>query len=422
MMRALAACKTATRRHMSAMPPRPAATTTPEELVAELAARPSTSLSLHDMASDRGDALSAAQYTHSELPVRLAKQAFEIRRALGSNEDDQASGIAGYYEATLVELLTEPAPTDRASEQRFAATITRLLNETRNHIPLALAQAVRAKRAAAFAAVVSRGGGGGVATLDTKINGVETKEPSYAPSKAETAARLQLDRDLERFFTARVGIRLLTEHYLAVRGDIAPLIDTSCEPGEVVRKAADDVKQLAKRAYGTDFEFDVHGDKDVQITYVTKHMRYALGELFKNAARAVAERKADPRIKVVIADGSEDLAFKVCDEGGGFSRPMRHNAWSWFWSSGPPLGRSAGSGAGGGLGLPMTRCLARYFGGELSLRPLEGHGTDAYLHLAKLGVGACEALPRIVRESPGGLVSSLYFDEERDVAHDRRIK
>ena len=65
-----------TARRFSAMPPRPAATTTPEELVAELAARPSTSLSLHDMASDRGDALSAAQYTHSELPVRLAKQAF----------------------------------------------------------------------------------------------------------------------------------------------------------------------------------------------------------------------------------------------------------------------------------------------------------------------------------------------------------
>ena len=64
---------------------------------------------------------------------------------------------------------------------------------------------------------------------------------------------------------------------------------------------------------------------------MTKHMRYALGER-SNAAKAVAERKADPRIKVVIADGSEDLAFKVCDEGGGFSRPMRHNAWSWFWS------------------------------------------------------------------------------------------
>merc|ERR1719359_1008374 len=173
------ALSTARRRLTApAMPPRPATTTTPEEL----AARPSTSLSLHDMANacDRGDALSAAQYTHSELPVRLAKQAFEIRRALGSHDDDQASGIAGYYEATLVELLTEPAPTDRASEKRFAETITRLLNETRNHIPLALAQAVRAKRAAAFAAVVSRGGGGGVATLDTKINGVETKEPSYA--------------------------------------------------------------------------------------------------------------------------------------------------------------------------------------------------------------------------------------------------
>ena len=62
------------------------------------------------------------------------------------------------------------------------------------------------------------------------------------------------------------------------------------------------------------------------------------------------------------------------------------------------------------------------FRGGLQVISMDGYGTDAYLHLAKLGVGACEALPRIVRESPGGLVSSLYFDEERDVAPDRRIK
>ena len=139
------------------------------------------------------------------------------------------------------------------------------------------------------------------------------------------------------------------------------------------------------------------GSTDAALTYVPKHMRYALGELLKNSARATVEAHRGhslPPIRVVVADGDEDLAFKVCDEGGGFPRAARHDAWSWFWSSGPPLGRSAGSGTGGGLGLPMTRCLARYFGGELSLRPLEGHGTDARARRADYFSKEIAAAPR----------------------------
>lgn len=41
--------------------------------------------------------------------------------------------------------------------------------------------------------------------------------------------------------------------------------------------------------------------------------------------------------------------------------------------------------AGFGYGLPLSRLYARYWGGELSLTSMEGYGTDAYLHLSKLG-------------------------------------
>ena len=41
--------------------------------------------------------------------------------------------------------------------------------------------------------------------------------------------------------------------------------------------------------------------------------------------------------------------------------------------------------AGFGYGLPLSRLYARHFGGELSLTSMEGYGTDAYLHLSKLG-------------------------------------
>ena len=37
-----------------------------------------------------------------------------------------------------------------------------------------------------------------------------------------------------------------------------------------------------------------------------------------------------------------------------------------------------------GYGLPISRAYARYFGGDLSLVPMEGWGTDAFLHLSRL--------------------------------------
>lgn len=41
--------------------------------------------------------------------------------------------------------------------------------------------------------------------------------------------------------------------------------------------------------------------------------------------------------------------------------------------------------AGFGYGLPLSRLYARYWSGDLSLSSMEGFGTDAYLHLSKLG-------------------------------------
>ncbi|KAJ1923367.1 [Pyruvate dehydrogenase (acetyl-transferring)] kinase isozyme 2, partial [Tieghemiomyces parasiticus] len=48
--------------------------------------------------------------------------------------------------------------------------------------------------------------------------------------------------------------------------------------------------------------------------------------------------------------------------------------------------------AGFGYGLPISRCYARYFGGDLKLISMEGYGTDAYLHLSRLSDSA-EPLP-----------------------------
>ena len=61
---------------------------------------------------------------------------------------------------------------------------------------------------------------------------------------------------------------------------------------------------------------------------------------------------------------------------------------------------------GFGVGLPMSRLYAQYFGGDLDIKSLEGHGTDCFLHLHRLGE-RCEHLPDSVRNSPGEQTSEL---------------
>ena len=41
--------------------------------------------------------------------------------------------------------------------------------------------------------------------------------------------------------------------------------------------------------------------------------------------------------------------------------------------------------AGLGYGLPISRSYAKYFGGDVSINSMEGYGTDAFVHLRRLG-------------------------------------
>jgi len=123
-----------------------------------------------------------------------------------------------------------------------------------------------------------------------------------------------------------------------------------------------------------------------------------------------------PPIKIVITKGREDVTIKVADQGGGMPRSVSKHIWSFSHStlSKEVLTREdqhdfgKDDFTGGhirGFGLPLARIYARYFGGEISIKSLEGYGVDAYLYLPILGI-ACENLPQRVVTSPGKLDSS----------------
>jgi pyruvate dehydrogenase kinase 2/3/4 len=88
-------------------------------------------------------------------------------------------------------------------------------------------------------------------------------------------------------------------------------------------------------------------------------------------------------------------AVQVSDEGGGIPRSGLPRIWTYLYSTAQsplPDMDDSGEGADGpavlagyGYGLPISRLYARYFGGDLQITSMEGYGTDAYLHLNRLG-------------------------------------
>ncbi|KAL1916364.1 uncharacterized protein VTP21DRAFT_5981 [Calcarisporiella thermophila] len=107
-----------------------------------------------------------------------------------------------------------------------------------------------------------------------------------------------------------------------------------------------------------------------------------------------------PPVRVTIAEGGKDLVFRVSDQGGGISREIYQNIWS-YSHSGRRLGNFVNVPLMAatlneqdtvvpamlhlGFGLPMSKVYTEYYGGGIQVLTLDGHGTDVYVRLPKLG-------------------------------------
>jgi len=235
-----------------------------------------------------------------------------------------------------------------------------------------------------------------------------------------------VDEILNRFYTARIGLRMLVENYITSKDNkqgFSGVIEKECNLGQLATGAAQDAVYLCNLHLGDAPEITVHGAIDATFTYVPSHIHYCLTEILKNSVRATVEeyrRKGEegemPPVRIIIADGNEDMTIKVSDEGGGIPRSDINNVWTYLHSTarrpsalnGEPVqhgSQPTSALAGYGMGMPLSRLYAEYFGGSMDVKSMECIGTDAYLHLNRLG-HKCEIIPSVVVNSPGNLTSS----------------
>uniref|UniRef100_A0A8C2I807 Protein-serine/threonine kinase n=1 Tax=Cyprinus carpio TaxID=7962 RepID=A0A8C2I807_CYPCA len=219
---------------------------------------------------------------------------------------------------------------------------------------------------------------------------------------------------LDRFYLSRISIRMLiNQHTLVFDGATNPVhpntigsIDPHCQVAEVVKDAYESAKMRCDQYYLSSPDLVLqelntnNRNQPINIVYVPSHLYHMLFELFKNAMRATIENHKEgcnfPPIQVMVAIGGEDLTIKMSDRGGGVPFRKMENLFSYMYSTAPKPqmdDKQRAPLAGFGYGLPISRLYAKYFQGDLQLYSMEGHGTDAVIHLKALSTDSVERLP-----------------------------
>ncbi|GFR44685.1 hypothetical protein Agub_g5982 [Astrephomene gubernaculifera] len=325
--------------------------------------------------------LLSAQFLHKELPVRLAHRVAELENLpYGLSAKKPILQVRDWYVDSFRDLRSFPPVRDAADEQSFTLMLRKIYRRHANAVP------VMAK---------------GVSELREELR-----------AQQRLSELPEIHQFLDGFYLSRIGIRILIGQHIALHEPPKPsyigLICTRCSPVLVAQDAINDARSICMREYGDAPEVSVYGSPDFTFPYVPSHLHHMLFELVKNSLRAVQDRFGDsddppPPIRLVVAEGGEDVTLKVSDEGGGIPRSGLANIWTYLYSTAKsPVDprvvddNDSNGGpvvlAGYGYGLPISRLYARYFGGDLQIISMEGYGTDAYLHLNRLGTSQ-EPLP-----------------------------
>ncbi|DBA04082.1 TPA: hypothetical protein N0F65_009429 [Lagenidium giganteum] len=376
------------------------------KLIRELAQRPQTGVSLQDLLAFGTNItpkklIQSARFLHHELPVRYAHRVKNLQDLPhGLSDMPSVQLVRDWYIHSVEELLHFPKIETLQDELRFRTLIESIKNR-HNATLYTMAKGVHELKLELFRSFSAKSDGG---------NMRKDLGERYLRS-AEFADLADLHSFLDAFYMSRIGIRMLMSQHIALHEEEEGWVGCICEttsPAEIALAAIDTARHMCIRQYGDAPEVELHGHTDFSMPFVPSHLHHMLFEVIKNSLRAVVEfhgvDNEMPPIKIIIADGedNEDVSIKISDEGGGIPRSSIPRIWSYLYTTADseaferleapndfggdsPL-------AGLGYGLPISRLFARYFGGDLQVISMEGYGTDAYLHLKRVG-DASEPLP-----------------------------
>ncbi|KAI8902867.1 branched-chain alpha-ketoacid dehydrogenase [Globomyces pollinis-pini] len=206
---------------------------------------------------------------------------------------------------------------------------------------------------------------------------------------------------------SRISRRVLAEQHIAITKSFEKkkhsnlmigVVHSECKANEAVQKCYKLAGKLFTDAFLTaPPELILDGHTHAKFTYIPAHIEYILFELIKNSMRFTAKThlldpslSELPPIRITIGVGDNQVMFRVSDQGGGIDKDTFDTLWN-FVKNDPPSDLDNQTELLGkveelvpltstmGIGLPMSRVYANYWGGSMSLFSMYGYGTDAYV-------------------------------------------
>jgi pyruvate dehydrogenase kinase 2/3/4 len=361
-----------------------------------------------------------ASFLRHEIPIRLAHRIQDLDQVPMLKDMPSVLAVKDVYLNSFLEIVNFPPIDTTSDEAAFATCIEKLYT---NHAGV-LVQMARG----AFELRAAMRNGEIISSPRKKMSEPGSVSAAAAGELLEFETLYLCHSFLDRFYSSRIGIRVLVGQYLALRHrhqkleslheqhrqitseqqqqqqQYIGMVCLQTSPSQVVRHAVRDATSMCRRKYkGRAPQVKIEGQLDLTFPFIPTYLHYILLELLKNALRATAEAHMDktilPPVTVVIADGqdNEDVVIKIMDEGGGIRRSQMSKVWSYLYTTADPSIQEAFISdkqqdhdnvapiAGLGYGLPIARAYCRHFGGNLDLLSMEGFGTDAFIHLKRLG-------------------------------------
>ncbi|KAI8085103.1 branched-chain alpha-ketoacid dehydrogenase [Halteromyces radiatus] len=250
--------------------------------------------------------------------------------------------------------------------------------------------------------------------------------------------REKRDKFMNSTLRSRISRRVLAEQHLILSNCV--MIFQHCSAHRTLGACIEKAHTLYPQ-----IPVIVEDGPDIDFAYVGDHIEYILYQLLLNAMQHanninhtnnVSSSSSVP-IRVTMCTNATDVFFRISDQAGGISPEVYRSIYSFghhatgnfqhfkTWkatvsddqqqkqqqkeqeqSVNMPLG----------MGLPMSKVYAEYWGGDLNIQTLHGWGTDAYVRIPKLG----DQLEHLDVEDHA---SDLHveLDSGSDVTHRRRF-